>query len=436
MRLGKTLETLAALYNIGHHDTLVVCPKIATGVWQFEAKQWFDWSGLCITGKYKPAERRAMRENWTEDLLIINPAMLKETLEWKSKWSTIVVDETHLCGLLNHKSKTLSIIKKAQSENLFLLTGTPIRKGPDDLWPMLHLLDPRKFPAYWPFVNKYCHVIKTPFGKEILNRPKNPTEFNKMLKHYMIRHKKSEVLKDLPDKVRRVLPIDMNKQQARMYNELFEDMMTEVGDDILMVPSVLTKNLRLRQLLVCPRILGVDDDGAALTALVKDLIPQEFDDGRAVVVGTPFRTAIPYIIDAIRRELPDTYVETIHGEIKETAQQVAQRFQNYADHRKVLVYTLKTGASWTAHTASTGFALGYEWSTTDMVQAEDRIHRMGQKLDVIWNYLLHPDTIDELIMETLNVKSSAEHWILRPQEMYKKLEQLKNCPRNRTKSKV
>ena len=162
---------------------------------------------------------------------------------------------------------------------------------------MLHLLDPRKFPAYWPFVNRYCHVIKTPFGKEILNRPKNPTEFNKMLKHYMIRHKKSEVLKDLPDKVRRVLPIDMNRKQARMYNELFEDMMTEVGDDILMVPSVLTKNLRLRQLLVCPRILGVDDDGAALTALVKDLIPQEFDDGRAVVVGTPFRTAIPFIRD-------------------------------------------------------------------------------------------------------------------------------------------
>ena len=437
--LGKTLETLNTLEHLGYKDTLIVCPKIATGVWQWEVNHWYQWVGQRMTGDWKPKERaelRALYEAGNFDLFIINPAMLKETLEWKSTWTNIIVDEAHLCGLLNPKSKALSMMKKAKCTNMFLLTGTPVRQGPQDLWGMLHLLDKKRFPSYWGFVHRYCHVIKTPFGKEILNVPKNPTEFNRMLKGYMIRHLKKDVLPDLPDKIRRIIPIDMTKKQAKVYKEIVEDMMTEIQDEILMTPNVVTQTLRLRQLLVCPRILGMDEDGAALTALCKELIPNEFEDNRAVVIGTPFRTAVPFIVQAIQKELPGTVVEQIHGQIKETAQQVAQRFQEIPTHRKVLVYTLKTGASWTAHSASTGFSLGYEWSRSEQIQAEDRIHRIGQKNTVEWNYLLHNGTVDELVMNKLDEKTRATGWILDPQAMYKMLRESKICPSNRTQKSL
>lgn len=428
--LGKTLETLTALKELDAKKTLIISPKMAAGVWQFEAAQWYGWDSIKITGEKNLKQRKELRRQFDESnvqFLMINFDMVAEIQEWRNTWHSIVIDEAHLGGLLNPKSKTFKLIQKFQCDNLFILTGTPIRKGPHDLWPMLHLLNPDKFKAYWPFVNKYCQVIDNGFGKEILGRPKDPTRFKAMLDCYVIRRKKTDVLKDLPDKVRQVVPIDMEGRQLQKYNELLEEMIMEIEetDDVLITPSRMTQDLRLRQLLVCPRLLGLDDDGAAIRTLCEYLIPEEFAQGRSVAIATPFRQAIPFLTDALLKALPGVKLEFIHGQIKETAQEVAQRFQNIKTHKKIIIYTIKSGASWTATDASTGFFLGYEWDCNDQIQAEDRIHRIGQKNNVFWKYLLHNGTVDEAVMSKINQKFMAAGWILSPQEMYERMQELR-----------
>ncbi len=424
--LGKTLETLVSRHRLSMGDTLVISPKMATGVWQFEAEQWYNWKGIRITGEFNKEERKQLRRDFVESsthIMLINFAMLNEIQEWRTQWKTVIVDEAHLGGLLNHKSVTFKLMQKLQSENLFILTGTPVRRGPADLWPILHLLDKKRFPAYWPFVNKYCHVVKGPFGKEILGMPKHPTKFKAMLGEYMIRHKKVDVLPDLPPKQRQPVPIDMLEKQQAAYDELLAEMMLELPDgDVLLTPTRLTQDLRLRQMLVCPRLIGLDYDGAAIEYLTTYAIPEEFDSGRSIVIATPFRQAIPFIEEAIRRDISNVHLEFIHGQIKETAQEVAQRFQDHPNKRKILIYTIKSGASWTAHQASTGFMLGYEWSCTDQVQAEDRIHRIGQEEKVFWKYILHNNTIDEAVMSRLDQKHMSATWIYTPEEIQKYLE--------------
>lgn len=420
--LGKTLETLEAVRRLGSDRIFVVCPKIAAGVWRDEALKWFGWESIIMTGT--PTQRRAQREQFVRSdckLLITNYAQLKEIVEVFPTWDTIIADEAHLGGLLNHKTQKFKLMKKLKSNHLFLLTGTPMRKGPQDFWSMLHLLDPTRFRSYWSFVHRNCIVINNGFGKEILGKPKDPLKFNTMLKHYMIRNLKKDVLKELPPKRRQMIKVQMTKKQRKKYEELYQEMMTLLDtDEVLLTPNIMTRDLRLRQLLVCPRMLDIHEDGAALDALVEELIPEEFSIGRAVVVATPFRKAIPFIRERLEEAFPDAFIEEIHGQIKEHPSTVAQRFELHSGP-KILLYTIKSGASWTAVSASTGFMLGYEWSVEDNTQAEDRLHRKGQLNRVHWKYILHENTVDEAVASKLDEKQNAQNWTFRPQEIYKQM---------------
>lgn len=430
--LGKTVETLSAMQRLNATGALIVAPKIATGVWRDEAKKWFGWDSVIMGGT--PKQRKEQRREFVESkahILITNFALLEEVLEFSKVWNTIIVDEAHLGGLLNSKTKKFKVMKKFESTNMYLLTGTPIRRGPQDLWSLLHLLNPKKFPSYWSYVNRYCHVVDSGFGKEILGRPKEPERFRQLLSSYMVRNLKANVLDDLPPKQRQTMQLELEGEQSRMYAELLEEMMLELPEDFLVTPNRMTQDLRLRQLLVCPRLLGIDNDGIALSTMVEYLIPKELDAGRAVAVATPFRQAIPHIKASIEKHLENVTVDEIHGQIKENANDVAKRFQQRPGPRKILIYTIKSGASWTAHSASTGFMLGYEWDPNDCIQAEDRIHRIGQENKVHWHYLLHKGTVDEAVLSKLEEKANASGWILRPAEMRAKLEAIRAANRKK-----
>ena len=69
--------------------------------------------------------------------------------------------------------------------------------------------------------------------------------------------------------------------------------------------------------------------------------------------------------------------------------------------------------------------LGYEWDANDNIQAEDRLHRIGQKNNVDWYYILHEGTVDEAVMEKLNEKRDAQLWSLHAEDMYAKLKEIR-----------
>lgn len=419
--LGKTAEALCALHKLGVSDTLIVGPNVSLSVWKDEAKKWLNAEALIYTGK--PHQRAKIWEQFLRErppFLIVNYALVGEVAERKNAWQAVVCDEIHLGGLLNHRTKTYRIVEKLRSRYMIPITGTPVRRGPQDLYAPLHLIDPYRFRSYWGFVNEHCIVTKDFFGYVIEPRPKDVRKFNAMLRQYMIRRTKKEVLPDLPPKVRQPIKLQLEGEQERMYRQLCRDMMLELSDGgVVVTPNVATLLLRLRQLLVTPRILGGQSYGVGIEALL-DLIEAEFDSRRPVVVCTPFREAIPFIQEAIESRLTK-HVYVIHGKIKEDPVVVASRFQNDSDPRKALIYTIKSGASFTAHTASTAFFLGYEWSAIDNLQAEDRLHRLGQHGSVNIYYLVYENTVDEEVMDKLDEKQMASNWILSPEMMLARL---------------
>lgn len=439
------MTTLTAVEMLQARPCIIICPKFALMVWQEEIKKWLKEEAIIYTGKPKDREQQ-----WKEFItkgykfLIVNYALLPE-LALRSgiavknlrtaikqpgtfKWQAIIWDEAHMGGLFNQKNSTYKISYKMakQIPTRFVLTGTPFRQGCVDLFGPLSLVDPQKFDSYWKYVNRYCVIIKTPFGKSIERTPANIPAFRSMIRTYMIRRLKDDVLEELPGKLRQPLFVEMNKAQQKLYDELTNTLIAEVPDsgEILMTPNQMTLRVRQRQILACPQVLGLKERGAAIDTIIEHS-HIKLDENKPIVVFTPFRKAIPYLEQAFTSEYPNCRIYKIQGQM--TAEEFGASwlgFQNDKCKQKVLLCVIKSSASFQATVADTAYFLGYEWDFNLDEQAEDRLCRMGQKNFVNIFYLMHKGTVDEEVAQRLNEKKSASDWVMGTEKEY--LRKLRN----------
>ena len=424
MGLGKTVQTLyATIQRMTEDDkVLIVCPNKALYVWQDELQKWFNLEACIYVGTKPQRTKIKINTQLFKDynFVITTYGMVEELLPFN--WVGYIADEIHEAGLLNHKTKTYKtftlLTKKVQW--FYLLTGTPIRQGVIDLFAPLHLLNPDKFKSYWQFVGAHCITMQTPFGKQIERNPRNIAEFRSMLNNYMVRRLKSEVLKDLPGKQRQSIPMEMTSAQKKAYGHIIEEFIYADEDTTVVTPNAMTAMLKCRQLLVCPRLLGIDDDGAAFKYIVEEGT-NLLENNRPFVVFTPFREAIPLLEDAIHTEIgKHVHVYKLMGGLRPS--EFANQWQGFMEDPnkvKVLLCTIKSGASFHATVAADVFFLGYEWDFNYNTQAEDRCCRLGQTNFVHCNYLLHKDTVDEDVRLRLNSKQDASNWIVGTEEQYR-----------------
>jgi SNF2 family DNA or RNA helicase len=412
--LGKTATVLKAVEKLQAFPALVLAPKNALGVWESEAEQWLDMPVAIYSGPPKWRKQAWLRfvENQLP-FLVANYAFIEEISKLKSTWPIIIADEIHLAGLLNHKSQTFRRFKNLlRSKYLFLVTGSPMRKNPADLYAPLHLIAPKDFPSYWKFVYQHCVVIEEPFGKTIEPLPKNPTAFRAMVKRYMLR--RSE-LPDLPPKQRFPLPIIMTPKQEELYIEMAEEMIAAMDNQIAIAPNPMVRDMRLRQLLVSPLLLGFKDKGAILETL-PEFVWTEYREDNAVAVFTPFREAVPLIVDELKKV--SDFVGTITGGMSYKAiSDTYKHFQSLSTKRKAIVCTIASSTSFTIHEANVAYFAGCEWDFNMNEQAEKRIHREGQKKNVRIYYMMHRGTIDEHVIDIVINKKVGIDVVLSPEHL-------------------
>jgi len=441
MGLGKTLTTLAALDTLEGYPCIIVVPKFGLMVWQSEIEKWLGEPSIIYSGKPKQRE-----EQWKDFIkygvryLITNYALLPEvalrsgiaikdsrtaikTTTGTFKWKAIVWDEAHMGGLFNYKNSTFKASAKFAKDIpiRYVLTGTPFRQGVVDLFGPLHLVNPIIFDSYWKYVNRFCTQIKGAFGTSIERNPSNVAAFREMLSRYMIRRLKEEVAKELPGKWRQPLYIEMNDEQRVVYDELTAQLIAEIPEtgDILITPNQMTLQMRQRQLLACPQVLGLKHRGAALDIIVEHS-HTSLDDNKPIVIFTPFKKAVPYIEQAIHEEYPNAAIYKITGGL--TAEQFGKEWKDFQFQthykQRVLICVIKSGASFTATAAAAAYYLGYEWDFNLNEQAEDRLNRIGQTQLVNIYYAMHRDTVDMEVAARLNEKKSASDWVVGTQLQY------------------
>lgn len=418
MGLGKTATVLKTLERLQAFPTLVVATKNALGVWEYEAELWLDMPVAIYSGP--PHKREQAWNSFIENqlpILVTNYAFIEEVAKRKSKWPAIVADEIHLAGLLNHKSQTFKKFKSLlRSPCLFLVTGSPMRKNPADLFAPFHLLYPKQFPSYWAFVNKYCIVIQDSFGERTVRSieplPKNPTEFREIARKYILR--RTEV-PGLPSKQRFPLPIRMTPKQEELYVEMAEEMIAAVDDNAIIAQNPMVRDMRLRQLLVSPLLLGFKDKGAILETL-PEFVQSEYREDNAVAVFTPFREAALLIAEELKKV--SDFVGVITGGMDyRKITDTYKHFQSLETKKKAMVCTVASSTSFTIHEANVAYFAGCEWDFNMNEQAEKRLHREGQTKTVRIYYMMHRDTIDEHVIETVINKKIGIDVVLGPEHL-------------------
>lgn len=424
MGLGKTAVTITATFHQAiekdNFNMLILCTTNALFVWQEEFRKWFDVDPVMYLGTPKQRKNIFAHQMWGKsfNIVVTTYGMLKELSV--HHWDAIVADEIHQAGLLKHTNITFkNFVDVARDTHLiYLLTGTPIRQGVIDTFAPLNIVAHSVFPNYWGFVNRHCIVTVTPFGKQIERNPRDIPAFRKTLNRYMIRRLKSEVLHDLPGKQRNPIPLQMTPKQAKAHQDIMEELYYADKDTLIVTPNKMSAILRARQILVTPRLLGIDDDGAALN-YIREAGEALMVAGRPFVVFTPFRQALPIFADVIREIDPNIAIHFIHGGMTPAAFANSwQTFEKPDNKKKVMLCVIKSGASFHATEAADGFFAGYEWDFNLNSQAEDRMCRLGQENFVNCGYFIHQGTVDEDVKIKMNDKSDSANWIVGTEEQY------------------
>jgi SWI/SNF-related matrix-associated actin-dependent regulator 1 of chromatin subfamily A len=455
MGMGKSLATSMAIMYLEAFPCIIVCTKSAIYVWEEELRKWFGEEATMYLGK--PKQRDAAWKDFVvkgHKFIITNYSLAQElgqrfgidtapkpakgsstsgTTKQKlpptpgTKWHVggIIADEIQRAGLFNHKTKTYEMFKKLIKDipTVFLLTGTPYRRGVVDFYAPLSLVAPQEFNSYWSFVGKHCRVIDTGFGKSIERNPKDIVGFRTLLRQYASIMKKEDHLDELPGKIRQAIPVTMDDEQARVYNELTEQLMAQTDNgEYIMTPGVLSLMVRQRQLLVCPQELGLQTRGAAIDAML-EMCESQVEEAKPFVIFTAFKDGVRWIDKALRETYPGLTTFHITGGL--TPEQFRDAWKGFQDFTgtgpRVLICVIRSSASFHATVADTAYVIGPEWDFNQNEQAEDRLNRMGQKKLVTCYYFGCKGTIDDHVITRLNDKKFTADLILSEEEVFQKM---------------
>jgi SNF2 family DNA or RNA helicase len=292
-----------------------------------------------------------------------------------------------------------------------------VTNNPLDLFSQAWFLNPHLlgFTSFYTFRAKYAEMVKITAGNRAFTKVKgfkHLDELTKSIQRWSSRRTKLECL-DLPEKIYQYYEVELTEEQKKHYKSLKERAMAELDGQLVSAPIVLTKLLRLHQL-ICGSLTTDDGkvipvDNNRITALMEVL---EEASGK-VIIWANYR----YDIKAIEEELQNVYgrksVVSYYGDTSnEDRQEAVRRFQTDPD----CVYFVgnpQTGGFGITLTAATNVVYySNSYNLEHRLQSEDRAHRIGQKHAVTYVDLICRKSVDEKIVKALREKKQLSAQVL------------------------
>lgn len=410
MGLGKTIQVLKAVEELAYSRILIIGTKNSLFTWIKEINKWYPNKeiGDVTLVRGSPTERKHAWINFYNGIALCSYGSLTRDTDLISgkKWEIIICDEVHRPGIKNRKTVTFkalqAVMKQCKPASLFLISGTPSTRGVQDMWAYLKLLYPKSYSSYWAFMNKFCIVEHNGFGKEIVGQ-RNMDEFRLAVSNILLQRKKIDVTPELPPKIRSLEPIELDADQKRLYGALAEDLMMKLTDGSWLLASTkLAAQTRLRQILVCPRIL---DDGASTGAGLEWIIDHiiEHEITKAIIF-CPFPSCFEHLEERIREAQIFPQIEQLRGGMEvEAIGRVIDTFKK-PNHNVLILVSIKFAESYDLVEAQAGYFLGREYNPAENYQAEDRMHRMNSTHAANIYYPFFENTLDSEQFDILTNK--------------------------------
>uniref|UniRef100_A0A1B6C6H6 SWI/SNF-related matrix-associated actin-dependent regulator of chromatin subfamily A-like protein 1 n=1 Tax=Clastoptera arizonana TaxID=38151 RepID=A0A1B6C6H6_9HEMI len=394
MGLGKTIQALG-IADYYHCDwpLLIVCPSSMKFQWEEEIHK--NLPNIPVHHIFILNKSKDVFENI--EVLIMSYDMVGKKLDAIKayKFGVVIVDESH--NLKNPKAqRTIAAIELFKScKRIILLSGTPALSRPKELYTQINSLDSSVFSNFHEFGKRYCDGKKDHFGWNF-EGSSNMEELKLILnKKFMIRRLKSEVITQLPNKVRQI--IILNNEGMNTSNKSMK---------------LYSEKLKMKS------VTGMERRGTLLsyfaeTGKVKgkavcDYISTLLADGKKFLCFGHHKEVLDLISDLLENN--NTFYIRIDGSVSaEERKLLCDRFQ-YEDKFRVAVLSI-TAANTGLTLTSAQLVVFAElfWNPGVLVQAEDRAHRIGQRDCVFVHYLMAKGTADDHLWPLIQKKLEVLH---------------------------
>ncbi len=388
MGLGKTIQSIALiLEQASKGATLVIAPTSLCFNWQEELAKFAP--SLNVYSMY--SRKKSQRDYNKMDVVICSYGFLQhnEDLISKVNWQTIIIDEAQ--AIKNPGTKRWKSVMSLKGKVRIALTGTPIENHLGELWSIFNFINPGILGNLREFTNNFANPIES--GK---NKGKIAT-LKEIVKPYILRRLKSEVLTELPPKIEQTIHIEPSMEELAFYNAVREkaiDKIAEAGNDRIAILAEITK-LRL----ACCDSSLVDSNINIQNSKLKyfiNTLNNIIDNGHKVLVFSQYVGFLTKVKDLIEQEnISYQYIDGSTNQAKR--KKSVEEFQS--GKGDVFLLSLKAGGSGLNLTAA-DYVIHLDpwWNPAVEDQASDRAHRIGQDRAVTIYRLVMKDTIEDKII--------------------------------------
>lgn len=396
MGLGKTVQALAViLLRASLGPTLVVAPLSVTTNWQEEARRFAPTLNVLVFGSGDRQQLIASLQPF--DLLIVSYGLLPLEAELLGgvKWQTVVLDEAQ--AIKNMQTKRSKAAMGLQAEFRIITTGTPLENHLGELWTLFNFLNPGLLGSFKKFNEKFAIPIEGNQDNEARNR------LRKLIRPFILRRLKSDVLQELPAKTEITLEIEMSDEEVLLYEaqrmKALENISTHddegTGQQHL---RILGEIMKLRRLCCNPSLVLPDCKIASSKLKVfADTLSELLANNHKALVFSQFVGHLEII-----RHYLDT--ENISYQYLDGSTSIKNRKQRIADFQNgqgdVFLISLKAGGAGLNLTAA-DYVIHMDpwWNPAVEDQASDRVHRIGQKRPVTVYRLVVKNSIEDQIVD-------------------------------------
>lgn len=405
--LGKTGQAIATMVGAGAKCILVICPATLRENWKREWNIWTGKTAMVMTDRIKTSWHQyyqvgmcnvfivnyeSLKKYFVESIstpegkpLRLNHIKFRETI---NLFDAVIIDEVHRCKDGRTQTAKFCMGISKGKEWVLALTGTPVVNKPIDLIPQLYIIQQlENFGGYKGFVDRYCQGY---------NQASNLKELNYLMHHHCFyRREKTEVLKDLPEKMRNIFRCEIENRAE--YNKAEKDLVTYLKENLNKSDAEISKSMR-GEVMVLIQILKKVSARGKVNEVIEH-VQEVIEAGEKIVLFAWHKE----IVMELKKHIPAA-VTIVGDDTMDQRQAAVDRFQN-DDKCQVIICNIKSGGVGITLTASSRVAfIELPWHPADAEQCEDRCHRIGQKDSVQCTYFLGHNTIDEYIYQIIEKK--------------------------------
>ncbi|GMK44111.1 helicase SNF [Paenibacillus glycanilyticus] len=410
MGLGKTIQSIAFLLSCLpeireiEQPAIIVTPASLMYNWLSELKKFAPEIRVVIADGTRPERAAKLRSLKGIDVVITSYPLLRRDVELYVQrfYHTVILDEAQ--AFKNHATQTAQAVKALQAKNRFGLTGTPLENRVEELWSIFGAVFPELFPA---------RKVFSDLPRENIARRARP---------FLLRRLKSDVLKELPDKIETLQATSLLPEQKKLYVSYLAKLRTETVKHLDNDRSfqqnrikILAGLTRLRQICCHPALFITDYEGSsAKFEQLFEIVEECRSTGKRMLIFSQFTEMLGLISkELVRQGISYFYLD---GSTKAAERvELCNRFND--GEKDIFLASLKAGGTGLNLTgADTVILYDLWWNPAVEQQAADRAHRIGQTKVVQVIRLAAHGTVEDKMYALQERKKNMIDDIIRPGE--------------------